>query len=110
MISAFGRTTKASTWSFREGCVVESSPASGESTTPKQLSAVRRLLEVPHPLEPRIFQRALAGHKVHNGRKKGILFARVPLGHNSISDTVESGKNVTIFEQLFCFYQLVLVV
>ena len=24
--------------------------------------------------------------------------------------TVESGKNVTFFEQLFCFYQLVLVV
>ena len=26
------------------------------------------------------------------------------------TDTVESGKNVTFFEQLFCFYQLVLVV
>ena len=35
--------------------------------------------------------------------------ARAIRPHNGNS-TVESGKNVTFFEQLFCFYQLVLVV
>ena len=60
--------------------------SAGQIHDPKQLSVVRRLLEVLHPLEPRIFQRALAGHKVHNGKKEGIWFVRVPLGHNSISD------------------------
>ena len=32
------------------------------------------------------------------------------LPHLHVHRTVESGKNVTFFEQLFCFYQLVLVV